>query len=147
MTLSLLIYLLTTLSLLAVWIWSRRRDRQEILRLAADVAASRSALHEFMQETEATFAVFSRMVHKVEPSNRKRVAAQVAPTDDASRKADTVAVVPDPVAAVTGASCKKMQVLSLADKGMAVAEIASCLTIPRGEIDLILNLNGRTAAC
>jgi hypothetical protein len=38
-------------------------------------------------------------------------------------------------------------VLKLADKGLPSAEIANQLTIPQGEIDLILNLNGRAARC
>ncbi len=70
MTVTLTIQLFSTLSLLAFWVWTRRRDRREVSRLVTELAACRSTLHEFMQETEATFAVFSRMVHKAEPSNR-----------------------------------------------------------------------------
>ena len=77
MTVTLTIQLFSTLSLLALWVWTRRRDKREVSRLAAELAASRATLHEFMQETEATFAVFSRMVHKAEPSNRARSVAPV----------------------------------------------------------------------
>jgi hypothetical protein len=38
-------------------------------------------------------------------------------------------------------------VLKLADKGLPAGEIASQLTIPQGEIDLILSLNGRSVGC
>jgi hypothetical protein len=41
---------------------------------------------------------------------------------------------------------KKHQVLNLANYGMSAEEIASRLDIPRGEIDLILNLKGNRFA-
>jgi len=152
MTVTLTIQLFSTLTLLAFWIWNRRRDRREISRLASELAACRSELREFMQETEATFAVFSRLVHKAEPSNGTRVAAPVTNRilpDNTPAKAQAVAAAAKPAPAVPapGAAGKKTQVLKLADQGMAAAEIASVLTIPQGEIDLILNLNGRAARC
>ena len=152
MTVTLMIQLFSALTLLAFWIWNRRRDRREVSRLATELAACRSTLHEFMQETEATFAVFSRLVHKAEPSNGARVAPSamnlILP-DDAPAKAQAVAAAAKPAPALPArrGAAKKTQVLKLADKGMAAAEIASQLTIPQGEIDLILNLNGRAAHC
>jgi hypothetical protein len=152
MTITLTIQILSTLSLLASWVWTRRRDRREVSRLVAELAASRATLHEFMQETEATFAVFSRMVHKAEPSNRARNVAPVAdhilPDSTASRAQAAGAGVQSTTAApLRRGANKKTQVLKLADKGLPAGEIASQLTIPQGEIDLILNLNGRWARC
>jgi len=152
MTVTLAIQFLSTLGLLAAGFWSRRRDRREISRLASELAACRSALHEFMQETEATFAVFSHRVHKTEPSNGTRVAAPVtnrilSGNNPAKAQAVAAPAKPAPAAPARGAAGKKTQVLKLAGNGMAPAEIASQLTIPQGEIDLILNLNGRVARC
>ena len=150
MTVTLTIQLFSTFSLLALWVWTRRRDQREVSRLTAELAASRATLHEFMQETEATFAVFSRLVHKAEPSNRARIAAPainpVLPDNTASKAQAAGAGVQSTTAAPArrGAN-KKTQVLKLADNGMPAVEIASQLTIPQGEIDLILSLNGRVA--
>jgi len=151
MTVTLTIQLFSTLSLLGFWVWTRRRDRQEVARLVTELAACRSTLHEFMQETEATFAVFSRMVHKAEPSHGTRAAVttnRILP-DNTSNKAQAVAnaVSPAPAPPARRGASKKTQVLKLADKGVPAEEIASQLTIPQGEIDLILNLNGRAAHC
>ena len=152
MTATLTIQLFSTLSLLAFWVWTHRRDRRELSRLASELAACRSTLHEFMQETEATFAVFSRMVHKAEPSNGVRAVAlstnRILP-DNTPGKARTVAAAasPAPASQARRGGSKKTQVLKLADKGLPAEEIASQLTIPQGEIDLILNLNGRAACC
>ena len=152
MTVTLTIQLFSTFSLLALWVWTRRRDQREVSRLTAELAASRATLHEFMQETEATFAVFSRLVHKAEPANRARIAAPatnlVLPDNTASKAQAAGAGVQSTAAAPArrGAN-KKTQVLKLADKGLPVGEIASQLTIPQGEIDLILSLNGRVARC
>ena len=152
MTVTVTIQLLSTLALLAIGYWSHGRSRREISRLASELAKCQSSLHEFTQETEATFAVFSRMVHKAEPSHRTCVAAPVTNRilpDNAPAKVQTVApaVKPAPEVSARGAGGKKTQVLNLADKGMAATEIASQLTIPQGEIDLILNLGGRAARC
>ena len=152
MTVTLTIQLFSTLSLLVFWAWTRRRDRREVSRLVAELAASRATLHDFIQETEATFAVFSRMVHKAEPSNRARPAApvpnRIIPDNIASKAQAAGAGVQSTAAAPArrGAN-KKTQVLKLADKGLPAGEIASQLTIPQGEIDLILSLNGRVAHC
>jgi type II secretory pathway pseudopilin PulG len=152
MTVTLTIQLISTLALLAAGFWNRRRDRREISRLASELAACRSTLHEFMQETEATFAVFSRMVHRAEPPNGARVAPPAtnrippANTPGKARAAAAAAASAAALPARRGAG-KKAEVLKLADTGMAAAEIASQLTIPQGEIDLILNLNGREARC
>jgi len=152
MTITLTIQLFSTLSLLAFWIWTRRRDRREVSRLVAELAASRATLHEFMQETEATFAVFSRMVHKAEPSNRARSVAPMAnrilPDNTASKaQAAGAEVQSTTTAPARRGAHKKTQVLKLADKGLPAGEIASQLTIPQGEIDLILSLNGRSVSC
>jgi DNA-binding NarL/FixJ family response regulator len=152
MTVTLTIQLFSTLSLLAFWVWTRRRDRREVSRLVNELAACRSTLHEFMQETEATFAVFSRMVHKAEPSNGVRAVAsstnRILPDNTPSKaRAVAAAVSPAPASPARRSGSKKTQVLKLADKGLPAEEIASQLTIPQGEIDLILNLNGRAAGC
>jgi len=148
MTLTPTMQFFSILTLLAFWVWTRRRDRREVSRLATELAACRSTLHEFMQETEATFAVFSRMVYKAETSSGARTVAaatnRIVP-DNAPSKARAVAAAANPpsvLSARRGAS-KKTQVLRLAEKGLAAGEIASQLTIPQGEIDLILNLNGQ----
>lgn len=152
MTITLTIQLFSTLGLLAFWVWTRRRDRREVSRLVAELAASRATLHEFMQETEATFAVFSRLVHKAEPSNRVRSVApatnRIVPENTASKAQAAGAGVQSTTDTLArrGAN-KKTQVLKLADKGLPAGEIASQLTIPQGEIDLILSLNGRVARC
>ena len=140
MTVTLTFQLISTLGLLAAAFLSRRRNRREISRLASELAACRSTLHEFMQETEATFTMFSRLAGPV----KNRMFPDNAPT-----RAQAVAATAKPAAAVParGAADKKTQVLKLADKGMAAAEIASRLTIPQGEIDLILNLKGRNGCC
>ena len=104
-----------------------------------------------MQETEATFAVFSRLVHKAGSTQEVRAvlaANHQILSDDAPPKLQAIP---------TGANValgpahrtanKKTQVLKLADKGLPSAEIANQLTIPQGEIDLILNLNGREVRC
>jgi hypothetical protein len=152
MTVTLTIQLFSTLSLLAFWVWIRRRDRREVSRLVNELVACRSTLHEFMQETEATFAVFSRMVHKAEPSNGLRAAApainRILPENTpSSARAVAAAANPAPAPSARRGASKKAQVLKLADKGLPAVEIASQLTIPQGEIDLILNLNGRAARC
>ena len=152
MTVTLMIQLFSTLSLLAFWVWTRRRDRRELSRLVSELAACRSTLHEFMQETEATFSVFSRMVHKVEPSNGARAVApssnRILPDNTPSKaRAIAAAVTPAPASTARRSGSKKTQVLKLADQGLPSEEIASQLTIPQGEIDLILNLNGRAARC
>jgi DNA-binding NarL/FixJ family response regulator len=120
-----------------------------VSKLAAELAASRATLQEFIQETEATFAVFSRMVHKAEPSNRARSMAPVVNRIVPEAKAQAVgAGVPSAASAPERrAASKKTQVLKLADKGLPAGEIASQLTIPQGEIDLILSLNGRSVGC
>jgi type II secretory pathway pseudopilin PulG len=151
MNITLTIQLFTTLALLAIGFWSRRKDRQQISKLASELATCRSALHEFMQETEATFAVFSRLVHKTEPSPSGRTApAAPKPAAENGRgrsRAVAAGAKPAPAVPPAGAAGKKTQVLKLADQGLAVAEIASQLTIPQGEIDLILNLNRKAARC
>ena len=152
MTVTLTIQLFSTLSLMAFCVWTRRRDRREVSRLVNELAACRSTLHEFMQETEATFAVFSRMVHKSEPSNGVPAVApstnRILPDNTRSKaRAVAAAVTPAPAFPERRSGSKKTQVLKLADKGLPAEEIASQLTIPQGEIDLILNLNGRAAGC
>lgn len=102
-----------------------------------------------MRETEATFAVLSRLVHKTGVSTRTAgtvpVTSRILP-DNAPAKAQVAdAVRPASSVPARGAG-KTTQVLKMADKGMTALEIASQLAIPQGEIDLILNLNGR-AAC
>lgn len=150
MTVTLTFQIISTLGLLAAVFLSRRRDRREISRLASELSACRLTLHEFMQETEATFGVFSRMVHKTDSSTVTRLAppkTDPIPPESAPAKTPAAAVTETPSLAVAArdAAGKKTQVLKLADKGMASAEIASQLTIPRGEIDLILNLNRQAA--
>jgi DNA-binding NarL/FixJ family response regulator len=152
MTVTVTIQLLFTFGLLTLLFWTRRRDKKELSRLAAELAASRATLQEFIQETEATFSVFSRMVHKAEPSNRSRSMAPVVNRilpDNTASKAQAVAagVQSSASAPVRRAASKKTQVLKLADKGLPAGEIASQLTIPQGEIDLILSLNGRSVGC
>jgi len=152
MTVTLTIQFISTLTLLSFWIWTRRRHRRDVSRLAAELTACRSTLHEFMQETEATFAVFSRLVHKAEPAQGVRAVPaatnRILP-DNTPVKVAAVATAasPAPASPVRRTASKKTQVLKLADKGLPSAEIANQLTIPQGEIDLILNLNGRAARC
>jgi hypothetical protein len=69
--------------------------------------------------------------------------------DNTASKAQAVAagVQSSASAPVRRAASKKTQVLKLADKGLPAGEIASQLTIPQGEIDLILSLNGRSVGC
>lgn len=150
MTVTVIFQIVSTLGLLAAGFLSRRRDRREISRLASELSACRLTLQEFMQETEATFGVFSRMVHKTESSTVTLPAPPKTdriPLESAPAKTPAAAVTEKPSLAVAArdAAGKKTQVLNLADKGMTSAEIASQLTIPRGEIDLILNLNRQAA--
>jgi DNA-binding NarL/FixJ family response regulator len=153
MTVTLTIQFFSTFTVLAFWMWTRRRDRQEISRLALELTACRSTLHEFMQETEATFAVFSRMVHKPAPAQgvravsaaTNRILPEIAPVKVPALA--TAANAAAPTFPTRRTASKKTQVLKLADKGLPSAEIANQLTIPQGEIDLILNLNGRAARC
>jgi len=149
MTVTLTIQLISTLALLAACFWNRRRDRREIW-LASELAACRSELREFMQETEATFAVFSRMVHRAEPANGARVAPpatnRILPDNTPGKAlAAAAAAASSPALPARRGAGKKAQVLKLADTGMVAVEIASQLMIPQGEIDLILNLHGREA--
>lgn len=148
MTVTVIFQIVSTLGLLAAGFLSLRRDRREISRLASELSACRLTLQEFMQETEATFGVFSRMVHKTESSTRLAPPkTDRIPPESAPAKTPAAAVTEKPSLAVAArdAAGKKTQVLNLADKGMTSAEIASQLTIPRGEIDLILNLNRQAA--
>ena len=88
------------------------------------------------------------MGHKAEPSNRSRSvapSARILPDNTASKAQAAGAGVQFAVSApVRRGASKKTQVLKLADKGLPAGEIASQLTIPQGEIDLILSLNGRS---
>jgi len=92
------------------------------------------------------------MVHKSEPSNGVPAVdsstTSILP-DNTPEKARAVAaaVTSAPASQARRSGSKKTQVLKLADKGLPAEEIASQLTIPQGEIDLILNLNGRAARC
>lgn len=150
MTVTVIFQIISIMGLLAAGFLSRRRDRREISRLASELSACRVTLQDFMQETEATFGVFSRMVHKAESSPVTRLAppktGRILP-EPAPAKTTAVAAAEKPSLAVatSDAAGKKTQVLNLADKGMTSAEIASQLTIPHGEIDLILNLNRQAA--
>src|SRR5690349_21799003 len=130
MTVTLTIQFFSTFTVLAFWIWTRRRDRREIARLAVELTACRSTLHEFMQETEATFAVFSRMVHKTAPAQGVRAVStatnRIFP-ETTPLKVPAVATVPnaEPTFPARRTANKKTQVLKLADKGLPSAEIAN----------------------
>ncbi len=122
----------------------KSRHRAEILELSVNTL--QSLLQEFMRESGATFAAFSSEIQRIDRaaslgstiSKRNRILPEKAVKIEVARTPCS----PSPR---NDALNKKAAVLGLANRGVARDEIASQLMIPRGEIDLILNLSSRAA--
>ena len=112
---AILVSVLMVLALLAVWIPDRKRLARRLELVAAQQRELDAALNGFMEESGKIAIQLSRLV------SAKQSAAPYTPE---RRGID-----------------KRSLVLGLAQKGTAVPEIAGRLMIPRGEVELILNLN------
>lgn len=152
MNLALTVELTFGLSLLAVCLWEARKARRRAQALHREFATLQLTVQEFMKETEATFSALSRSIQRVE---RPRASVTASASHNRILLGGTpILKTPVEAKATKAASAtlkrmsgeKKAQVLALAGKGIPAADIASQLTIPQGEINLILNLVGRAAS-
>ncbi len=151
MKLALILEVFSALGLAAICLWEARRGRRRGEILGRDFIALQSTLQDFMKETEATFTALSRSIQRM---NQTRICAESAVSNRIllgdTPALNVPAAPPTPTSAAPAtarkkACDKKAQVLRLASKGITAAQIASQLAIPRGEIDLILNLAAKGA--
>jgi hypothetical protein len=140
------------LLLVALWIQERRSQRQETTQLTQRLICLESSLGRFMRECEEIFAEMSgkpktesttanqasactpgetlnnpvQLVIQDKPNTRASVAAppKIKPLQ-ASRSVETT---------------NQNLILRLATQGVSAPEIASRLSVPQGEVELILNL-------
>jgi len=134
-----------TLALLLV---SRRRRRETTL-LRQQIEVNETTLRRFMEESEKTFLEFSRLVTRLN-SRQEEVMKKLPESTDPSCSNEPLG---DPMPGLRSLSSgfgygkkkeheKKDRVVSMANRGMTAEEISRKLDIPRGEIELILNLMG-----
>jgi hypothetical protein len=130
-----------------VWfIWKRQKN--QITRLQKEQGLAETTLRKFMEESEKTFLELCRLMQQrrvdesdAEAKNRKNGiespnAENLLGSESClpSRSKILTVITPD----------RKKQVLTLSGSGLSALEIARRMNIPRGEIDLILNLNKTT---
>ena len=134
-----------TLALLLV---SRRRRRETTL-LRQQIEVNETTLRRFMEESEKTFLEFSRLLTRLN-SRQEEVMKKLPESTDSSCSNDLFS---DSMPGLSSLSSgfgsgkkkeheKKDRVVSMANQGMTTEEISRKLDIPRGEIELILNLMG-----
>ena len=109
--------------LLALWILDRRRFARRLQSLSKQQRESEALLSAFMEESEKITLQLSRLIstNRLTPET-----AALRPKDNGVRK--------------------RHLVLSLAQRGRSVSQIAERLMMPVGEVELILNLNRTTRA-
>ena len=107
--------------LLALWILDRRRFARRLQSISKQQLESEAVLSAFMEESEKITLHLSRLI----TTNRLTTeTAVLRPKDNLVRK--------------------RHLVLSLAQRGRSVSQIAERLMMPVGEVELILNLNRTT---
>ena len=124
--------------LFALWILDRRRFARRIQSLSQQQRESETVLSAFMEESEKISRQLSRLI------SLNRLTAVNSSKD----QQDLTYTRRDPefVQPKNNGVGKRHLVLSLAQRGRSVPQIAERLMMPVGEIELILNLNRTTRA-
>lgn len=144
-SMGMIIAMQTGLSLLAcgIWLLDHSRQAKQFRQLKRQQETSQVALRKFMDECEKTFLEFSKVIAQ----QREKGAVMAPIVEQIGNEAVPVAILRGGLMHDAGTKrtgiIKKNQVMHLADQGMTANEIAGRLDVPRGEIDLILNLKNK----
>jgi hypothetical protein len=137
------------LTLVRLFVNTRNRLQGQINKLLRQQADRDCAFIEFIQECEGTFAEMSRLLLKEGVSENFLNPDVLIPLAAKSllKAEDVIGCAPPPLPVLEDRSDmkkkgmeKKFQVLELIKQGISTSEVSHRLTIPRGEIELILNL-------
>ena len=125
--------------LLALWTLDRGRFARRLRSLSEQQRESEAALSAFMEEFEKIILQLSRLISK----NRLTLANSSRDRQDLTSACGETERLQQPKNNGVG---KRHLVLSLAQKGRSVPQIAERLMMPVGEVELILNLSRTSRA-
>jgi hypothetical protein len=133
--------------ILGIGIWRRHHCRLDQLKRQQDI--TEKTVRRFMEESEKTFAEVCRLMTANSLDSEKNRGHDCEPDGLNSGMDASFRNISTPQnlerLASTRERDKKAQVLSMSERGISASEIASRLNIPRGEIELIINLKNNAS--
>jgi hypothetical protein len=142
-----LLFILTTMLGWGIW----RKQCRKLAHLQRQQELAENTLRKFMEESEKTFLEVCRwMTSRPKHDEKTREESELANGWDSRTDRDSGETTKYPGSRKSFSireSDKRIQVVNLAEKGIAVSDIGNRLNIPRGEIELILNLEKKNVSC
>jgi len=136
-----LLFILPTLLGWGIW----RKQCRKLAHLQRQQELAEDTLRKFMEESEKTFLeVCSWMTSRSKHDEKIREESELAKGWDYR---ETAKYLGNRKSSSIREMDKRIQVVNLAEKGISVSDIGNRLNIPRGEIELILNLEKKNSSC